>query len=105
MKKTIGILSILSVMICLLCSCFGTPTTDNQGSGDANAEQSASNLGNYNLVIDSCRIARDYEGEFIVIVKYIFSNNSDDAASFMWSIIALALVSQVIWLGINQFES
>ena len=47
---------------------------------------SNSNLGNYNVIIDSCRIAKDYEGNDVVIVKYKFTNNDDEPASFMWSL-------------------
>ena len=57
--------------------------TQNQSSGNSSSNNEAkSNLGNYNVVIDSCRLATDYEGKPIVIVKYQFTNNDDDAAAF-----------------------
>jgi len=47
-------------------------------------EEDNSSLGDYSVVIDSCRLAKDYEGKDVIIVKYIFSNVSNDTAtSFM----------------------
>ena len=40
----------------------------------------------YDVVIESCRLATDYEGTPIVIVKYKFTNNDDDPACFSWSL-------------------
>ena len=37
-------------------------------------------------MIDSCRLATDYKGDPIVIVKYKFTNNDDDPACFSWSL-------------------
>ena len=42
---------------------------------------SGDRIGDYSLVIDSCRMAKDYAGEPVVIVKYIFGNVSDDSAA------------------------
>ena len=45
------------------------------------------NLGKYNVEIQGCRVAVDYEGKAVVIVKYIFENVLDsDAVSFTWTI-------------------
>ena len=45
------------------------------------------NLGKYNVEIVSCRLATDYKGEPVVIVKYVFENVLDnDAVSFLWKI-------------------
>lgn len=35
-------------------------------------------LGDYSVIIDSCRLAKDFENKNVVIVKYIFTNNSND---------------------------
>ena len=91
----------LSLMVCLLATLFvgacGTQV-DNQGIGNvegassvagtssANDVISSSNLGDYHVVIDSCRLSVDYNGASIVIVKYLFTNNSEEATSFMVSI-------------------
>lgn len=67
-----------------------TPTTNNdQGSGAAaNVEQTGGNeqIGDYTLVIDSCRLAKSYDDKPVVIVKYIFTNvGDDDAAAFSYA--------------------
>ena len=49
-------------------------------------QTTSSKLGNYEVVIESCRLAEDYSGEPIVIVKYKFTNNDDDASCFSFSI-------------------
>ncbi len=33
----------------------------------------------------SCRLAKDFEGKDVLIVKYKFTNNSDKAANFMFA--------------------
>lgn len=81
----------------------GESTTNDQGSGSAvSGQQSGGNtnedeqnkdtvapettksndqIGDYSVVIDSCRLSKDYEKKPVVIVKYIFSNVSDDDAA------------------------
>ena len=64
--------------------------TADQGSGSAQNDQNANTdsdrLGDYSLVIDSCRLAEDYEGKPVAIIKYIFTNVEDeDAASFTFA--------------------
>ncbi len=56
--------------------------TDDQGSDSASVEQSKNNLGDYKVDITSCRLAADYEGKPIVIVKYTFTNNGENAVAF-----------------------
>lgn len=66
----------------------GESETANQGNGsaDTNAPTVESEIGKYSVVIDSCRLAKDYSGKPVVIVKYIFTNVSDDeSASFMFA--------------------
>ncbi len=54
-------------------------------------------LDNYAVVIDSCRLAKDYEGKDVVIVKYLFTNvSSDTATSFI-----VAINDQVYQNGIG----
>ncbi len=74
---------ILVALIIAVFSAFalasGSSNTDNQGAGNAGEN---TNLGDYEVKIDSCRLAEDYEGNAVVIVKYIFTNNSDDSTAF-----------------------
>ena len=60
----------------------GTNNDDSGSSDNDSNNDSQSNLGNYHVVIDSYRLAEDYQGNPIIIVKYKFTNNSSDAASF-----------------------
>ena len=69
-----------------LCSCSDTDSTTDQGHGSASGGSYSTTLGDYDVVIESCRLATDYEGAPIVIVKYKFTNNGDEPASFMWSL-------------------
>ena len=88
MKKTIGIL-ICVVLALTVIGCFATSdndtATDTETATDK-AEVSVENestLDEYVLEIDSCRIAADYEGKPVAIVKYIFTNNDDTPVSFI----------------------
>ncbi len=57
----------------------GEDGESDQGSGSADNTA----IGDYSLVIDSCRLAKDYENKDVVIVKYKFTNNnSDEPSSF-----------------------
>lgn len=89
MKTTLTtrILSIFAVIALLLAfglfamaSSDSESGSDDQGSGDASSN--GSNLGDYKLEIKSCRLAENYEGKPIAIVKYSFTNNSDEPTSF-----------------------
>ena len=54
------------------------PEVKDQGSaGIAAATTTPGAIGKYSVQIDSCRLAKDYEGDPVVIVKYIYSNVSD----------------------------
>ena len=87
MKKALSVTILLVVLMLSLCSCLETNSTQDQGQGSAASNTPAnSTLGDYNVIIDSCRLATDYEGKPIVIVKYIFTNNDDDPACFSFAI-------------------
>ena len=101
MKKLISVL--LAILLIATFAFFaiasGEEETVSQGegsvadnAGDANVDDATepaaadttatddSALGKYSVVIDSCRLATDYEGKPVVIVKYIFTNISDENA-------------------------
>ena len=61
------------------------PEVKDQGSASiAAATTTPGAIGKYSVLIDSCRLAKDYEGKPVVIVKYIYTNVSDsDPTSFM----------------------
>ncbi len=66
---------------------------------ETEAEQKA-NLGDYNVEILSCRLAKAYDDRPIVIVKYLFSNYSQEASSF-----SLAFQDEVYQAGIGLNHS
>ncbi len=81
--------------VCLLIGIFsvfalgsGEEKTSNQGESSVAVDDSSeteNTLGDYLLEIKSCRLAKDYEGKDVAIVMYNFTNNADDAASFMFA--------------------
>ena len=100
MKKAITFITLFALVLVTLCSCLDTGDTQDQGSGSASpGNSSSSTLGDYDVVIESCRIAFDYLGEPIVIVKYKFTNNGDDPAAFMWSVDSAAFQGGI---GLNE---
>ena len=67
---------------------------------DMPALPATGNLGKYNVEIDSYRLAYDYMGKPIVIIKYLFSNVNDSSpAAFAWTIDALVFQNGI---GLNQ---
>lgn len=60
------------------------------------AEQSATDEASYGVTIDGCRVTEDYEGNPAAVVTYTFTNNSDEATSFM-----VALYPKVFQNGVE----
>ena len=66
-----------------LASSDSTNTTTDQGNGSADTTTtSETNLGDYQVEIKSCRLAKDFENKDVVIVMYGFTNNGKNAISF-----------------------
>ena len=79
-KHTILLTFLLIALFALfaLGSSESEPDVKNQGAGAVNVTTAANDsIGKYSVVIDSCRLAKDYSGNPIVIVKYIYTNVSD----------------------------
>lgn len=87
MKKIMSVF--LAVLLVLSFSIFalgsGESETENQGNDVATSSKEESNLGDYKVDIKDCRIAKDYEGKSVVIIKYLFTNNSEEPANFMFA--------------------
>lgn len=86
MKKYSVLLTVLLVVaFALFALGSGESEVKNQGSDKAGTTVAgADSIGKYTVQIDSCRIAKDYTGKPVVIVKYIYTNVSDDnPTSFM----------------------
>lgn len=96
-KLNLLLVALLIVAFAVFALGSGESTSQDQG-GDTVATD---RLGDYSLEIDSCRIAKDMEGNPIVIVKYIFKNvNDDDAVSF-----SMAFKDAVYQNGVGLNES
>ncbi len=87
MKKIFTV--VLALLMVALFGVFAlgsgeSSSSGDQGSGSAEAGQGGNeSLGDYSLVIDSCRLAKSYDNKDVVIVKYKFTNNNnEDGASF-----------------------
>lgn len=93
MKKAKILLSLLLVFVYAFLAMGSSETSEsgqssgNQGNGEAEVTEQASDtsIGDYSIVIDSCRLATDWEGKPVVIVKYIFTNVADDNAASFYS--------------------
>lgn len=101
MKKLNLLLTVLLIAVFAVFALGSTEsTTTDQGTGSvsnqtqsteavddvnepAATEETKSNdqIGDYSLVIDSCRLAKSYDDKPVIIVKYIFGNVSDDDAA------------------------
>ena len=71
-----------AIIIAVIAGSAGGSSNGDQGEGSADPSASSSALGDYDVVILSCRLAEDYEGEPVVIVKYKFTNNASEPAAF-----------------------
>lgn len=107
MKKICPVLmAVLLAIFVSACSATGASSSAASGSNTAslssagsksnasassNSKQSAQTadsgaLGNYNVTIESARISMDYQSKKAIIVKYKFTNNGNDATSFLASL-------------------
>ena len=87
MKKILSLLLVLAVLLSFCVFALGSGSDDektDQGSGSADQQkEDESALGDYSVEIKSCRLAKDFEGKKVVIVKYVFTNvNDDDPTAF-----------------------
>lgn len=99
---------VLAILLIALFAAFalgsGEDTTTDQGSGSAATESTVIGaIGEYAVVIDSCRLAEDYEGNPVVIVKYIFTNVSDDEAAAFYTTFDATLYQNGIGLNESYF--
>ena len=104
-KKVIIIIVAVVVALIVIGSMAGgdeptgeTQVSENQGVESA-APSNLSNLGDYEVIIDSCRLSESYDGKPVVIVKYIFTNSDDDPSAF-WTSIEDAVFQDGI--GLNE---
>lgn len=121
MKKTISILLIIVFVLFSFTACldssgdtdqgkgnadsgdkdsdFESSGETSQGTGSADKSDKSSNLGDYNVVIDGCRLTEDYKGAPVIVVRYVFTNHDDEPTAFMWAVDAEAYQDGV---GLNE---
>lgn len=84
MKKVFSLFLALLLIGAFTIFAMGSSESEStdQGSGVADKAETDANLGDYKVEIKGCRISKDYEGKPVVIIKYGFTNNSEDSISF-----------------------
>lgn len=91
MKKLlwIALLGIVAIVIIAAIANTGDGNNNNNNSDggkepvtSSDNNNNGNNLGEYTVEIKGCRLAEDYEGKDVVIVKYSFTNNADKSAAF-----------------------
>ena len=93
------VLSVIAFILVLVMQSAFSAALDQamEESGlDTAAEQSASDAAAYGVTIDGCRVTEDYQGNPAAVVTYTFTNNSDEATSFM-----VALYPKVFQNGVE----
>lgn len=54
-----------------------------EGASETVAAEQDEGSAAYGVTIDGCRVTEDYAGEAVAVVTYTFTNNSEDATSFV----------------------
>lgn len=81
MLKRKNILGTILVLVVFAMFALGSGESDTVKQDDAAVQQTQADnesIGDYTVVIDSCRLAKDYDKKSVVIVKYIFTNVADE---------------------------
>lgn len=65
-----------------------TPQTTEEQSATPATDAGAESSSAYAVTIDDCAVTSDYEGKSAIVVTYTFTNNSEDAQSFLSAISA-----------------
>lgn len=89
MKKTKILLAMLLTLVFALCAMGSGDSSDgssDQGTGTAQTQDANANteIGAYSVEISDCRLAKDFEGKDVVIIKYKFTNISNDTPTSFW---------------------
>lgn len=100
--KKVLLTFIVVIVFALFAMASGSTESTDQGHSDAvPAETNSSELGDYSVTIDSCRLASDWEGKPVVIVKYIYENVSSDTSTAFF----MAFEENVYQNGVGLNES
>lgn len=69
------VILVICIMACTIGGCSNKIERSNNGKG---------NIGDFYLEIEDYVVDTDLEGNPVLAIKYSFTNNSDEAASFYW---------------------
>lgn len=103
MKKSIS--AILSIALVLLFALFAIASGSSEGeettqpADEAQVAETGSNVGNYSVEIKEARITETYDGKAAVVITYGFTNNAENAVSFLTAFEATAYQGGV---GLNE---
>ena len=107
MKKILALILAITAIATFFAFAVGSSSdsesTDQgkeEAEGKEEAQKAESEIADCSVEILGCRLAQDYTEKPVVIVKYAFTNNSDDPKSFM-----LAFDDAVYQNGIGLNES
>ena len=84
-KLLVGLVSML-LMLCIAGCSGGGDTTDDTTATDTTEESASPSEGDFGtcyVSIGDCSYTTDYDGNRVIIVNYEFTNNSDEATSFI----------------------
>lgn len=85
-----------------------TATTGETPAEGSNEEPASDRK--YAVTIDGARVTKDYEGKSALIVNFTFTNNSEDAANFMFAVRAKAFqdgieLESAMLIGNKKYDS
>ena len=90
MKKILAlllaILTVATFAFFAMASSSAEETETGESGNKEEAQQAEKDeISSCTVEIQSCRLAQDWEGNPVVIVKYVFTNNSEETQSFMFA--------------------
>ena len=93
MRKKVITLTLVALVALCLSACGGGDTTSPEGT-DAQETEAAEQVDTtsgtidkkYDVTIGDATFGTDYEGKKMIVVHYSFANNSEEAATPLWSI-------------------
>ena len=85
-KTLTSFLAIVIVLSTFALFAIGSSEDDNsttdQGTDNASKQENDNNIDDFSITIVSCRLTEDYSGLPVAIIKYSFTNNSDEPEAF-----------------------
>ena len=88
MKKIIALLLAVLTVASFVFFAMASSSAEETGTGESGNKEAAQQaekeeIASCTVEIQSCRLAQDWQGKPVVIVKYSFTNNKEEPQSFM----------------------